>query len=57
MHQVDWAQAWQVVFGGLTVVFVIMSMLALSTHYLGKLIQAIERRRARANSEQAEAGK
>ncbi len=41
----DWGQAWTIVGGGLMAVFIIMTLLAASTHLMGKLFQGVERRK------------
>ena len=46
MHSTDWAQAFSIVGGGLTAVFVIMSLLALATHFMGKIFINLEKRKA-----------
>jgi len=54
MQPVDWSQAFQIVGGGLLAVFVIMSLLAVSTHFMGKIFQGIEKRKAaQAEAEEA----
>lgn len=50
MEPVDWGQAWSIVFGGITAVFFIMSMLALITHLMGKIFQGIEKRKKAAEA-------
>jgi Na+-transporting methylmalonyl-CoA/oxaloacetate decarboxylase gamma subunit len=45
MGPVDWGHAFQIVVGGVAAVFCIMMLLALSTHYMGKLVQGYEKRK------------
>lgn len=52
MEPVDWGHAFQIVLGGVAAVFCIMMLLALSTHYMGKLVQGYEKRKR----EKAKAG-
>ncbi len=37
MEPVDWGQAFRIVAGGLVAVFFIMSILAVTTHFMGKI--------------------
>lgn len=37
MEPVDWGQAFRIVGGGVVAVFLIMSILALTTHLMGKI--------------------
>ena len=54
MQPVDWSQAFQIVGGGLLAVFVIMPLVAVSTHFMGKIFQGIEKRKAaQAEAEEA----
>ena len=46
MQSTDWAQAFSIVGGGLTAVFIIMSLLALATHFMGKIFINLEKRKA-----------
>lgn len=48
MHPVDWGQAFRIVGGGLLAVFFIMSILALTTHYIGKIFMGVNRRKEEA---------
>ncbi len=56
MQPTDWSQAFQIVGGGLTAVFVIMSLLALATHFMGKIFMNLEKRKA-AQAEASEEAK
>ena len=44
MQPTDWGQAWQIVGGGLLTTFLIMSLLAVLTHFMGKIFVAVEKR-------------
>jgi Na+-transporting methylmalonyl-CoA/oxaloacetate decarboxylase gamma subunit len=53
---VDWGQAFRIVGGGILVVFLIMSLLALATTIMGKIFTAREaRKKAAAQAKEAEA--
>ncbi len=53
---VDWGQAFRIVGGGIVVVFVIMSLLAVSTMIMGKIFTGIEaRKKAAAKAAEGEA--
>ncbi|KIX15377.1 OadG family protein [Dethiosulfatarculus sandiegensis] len=55
MEPVNWGHAFQIVLGGVVAVFVIMTLLALSTHFMGKLVQGYEKRKKeKAKTEEAE---
>jgi len=56
MQATDWAQAFSIVGGGLTAVFIIMSLLALATHFMGKIFINLEKRKAQ-NAEASEEAK
>jgi Na+-transporting methylmalonyl-CoA/oxaloacetate decarboxylase gamma subunit len=45
MEPVNWGHAFQIVLGGVAAVFCIMTLLALSTHFMGKLVQGYEKRK------------
>jgi Na+-transporting methylmalonyl-CoA/oxaloacetate decarboxylase gamma subunit len=45
MEPIDWGHAWSIVGGGLLVVFLIMSLLATMTHFMGKYFQGLEKRK------------
>ncbi|MCB2184875.1 MAG: OadG family protein [Deltaproteobacteria bacterium] len=57
MQPVDWGQAWSIVWGGLLVVFLIMSLLAIFTHYMGKIVQGFEKRKKERLEEAAKEAK
>ena len=42
MEPVNWGEAFRIVGGGLVVVFLIMSILATCTHFMGKIFINIE---------------
>ncbi|BEQ16443.1 OadG family transporter subunit [Desulfoferula mesophila] len=52
---VDWGQAFSIVGGGLLVVFLIMSLLALATSLMGKIFTAREAKKKAAAAAQKEA--
>jgi len=56
MEPVNWGEAFRIVGGGLVVVFFIMSLLAIVTHYMGKIFQNIEAKK-KALAKAAQAGK
>lgn len=45
MQPVDWGQAFSIVGGGLVAVFFIMSVLALTTHFMGKIFANIAKKK------------
>ena len=45
MKPINWGEAWSIVFSGLLAVFFIMSLLAILTHYMGKIFQNVEKRK------------
>jgi len=52
MESVDWVFTWSVVLRGIGLVFGIMILLALITHFLGIILQGVEaRRKAQAKAE------
>ena len=58
MQPVDWGEAWRIVGGGLLAVFVIMSLLATITHFMGKAFVAHDKRKkAEAKADQVAEGK
>ena len=59
MAEVNWGEAFRIVGGGLVVVFLIMSLLAIATTIMGKIFSGLEARKkakAKAEAAQGEAG-
>lgn len=56
MEPVNWGVAFRIVGGNLVVVFAIMSLLAILTHFMGKIFQNIEAKK-KALAKAAQAGK
>lgn len=56
MAGVNWAEAWSIVGRGVGVVFAIMSLLAIITSLMGRIIQKSEAKRKAAAKAEAEAG-
>ncbi len=54
MEPVNWGEAFRIVGGGLVVVFLIMSILAACTHFMGKIFINIEAKK-KAAAKQAQA--
>ena len=48
---IDWGEAWGIVGGGLLATFSIMLLLALSTHFMGKLFMIWNQRKKKAAGE------
>jgi Na+-transporting methylmalonyl-CoA/oxaloacetate decarboxylase gamma subunit len=45
MQPTDWGEAFRIVVGGIAAVFFIMSILALTTHFMGKIFIGLEKRK------------
>lgn len=45
MQPVDWGQAFSIVGGGVLAVFFIMSILALTTHFMGKIFASAAKKK------------
>lgn len=56
MEPIDWGHAWNIVGGGLLVVFLIMALLATLTHFMGKYFIGMEKRKKAKAKAEAEAG-
>ncbi|MGD8563799.1 MAG: OadG family protein [Desulfarculaceae bacterium] len=55
MQPTDWGEAFRIVVGGIVAVFFIMSLLALTTHFMGKIFIGLEKRKKeKAKSDQGE---
>lgn len=53
MQPVDWGQAFSIVAGGIVAVFFIMSILAITTHLMGKIFANSAKKKEAAQSGEA----